>query len=260
MQTFLRSSGSNASLPCPEIRSAADSLQVTSLEWFCRGCGSANGQPAFPGANVASSVQSISGGGSGSKLVSYNDEGTVILRSPERMYLSSTDFGLQMAPVLTADSGDYFCLVNDQRQPSVITRLLVQGEPAGHAHIIIVNLMLNDDNSAVSFFFPPSPLSILLSLSLSLSLTFRERRRTQRYVQWNHFLFMREEALEGCIHFCFFSFASSLPCHLLPFCLCVCAAFLCLAARAFTFCRPLSARHKCSFFRKVGRSVDTRKR
>ena len=64
---------------------------------------------------------------SASKLVSYNQDGTVILRAPERMYLSSTNFSLHMAPVLSVDSGEYFCLVNDQRHPSLVTRILVQG-------------------------------------------------------------------------------------------------------------------------------------
>ena len=52
----------------------------------------------------------------------------MILRAPERMYLSSTNFSLHMAPVLSVDSGEYFCLVNDQRQPSLVTRILVQGK------------------------------------------------------------------------------------------------------------------------------------
>ena len=43
------------------------------------------------------------------------------------MYLSSTNFSLHMAPVLSVDSGEYFCLVNDQRHPSLVTRILVQG-------------------------------------------------------------------------------------------------------------------------------------
>ena len=84
---------------------------------------------------MASPEQSGFGSGSGgskkstaSKLVSYNQDGTVILRAPDRMYLSSTNFSLHMAPVLSVDSGEYFCLVNDQRQPSLVTRILVQGK------------------------------------------------------------------------------------------------------------------------------------
>lgn len=55
----------------------------------------------------------------------------MILRAPDRMYLSSTNFSLHMAPVLSVDSGEYFCLVNDQRQPSLVTRILVQGRGEG---------------------------------------------------------------------------------------------------------------------------------
>jgi hypothetical protein len=128
VQTFFSTSGSNASISCPEMRTALDTFKVLSLEWYCRGCSASD----VDGYGSTSNARDLDLGSSmhhmESKLVSYNKDGTVILRSPDRMYLSSSNFSLQMTPVLTADSGEYFCLVNDQRQPTMITRILVQGK------------------------------------------------------------------------------------------------------------------------------------
>lgn len=101
-------------------------IQVQTLEWFCRGCvsdSSSNG--GIGGQN------GLSGGGSSSsseiKLISYDHEGTVILLAPDRIYLSSSNLSLKIAPLKSSDSGEFFCLVNEQRTPSLISRLLVQG-------------------------------------------------------------------------------------------------------------------------------------
>lgn len=114
--TFVRTTGTNFSVPCPEIRDA-DGLGIHSLEWFCRGC---NGQSQNAFGN--SKIEHLE-----TKVVSFNADGTVILIAPERIFMSSTNFSLNFSPLQTLDTGEYFCLVNDQRQPSLISRVIVQG-------------------------------------------------------------------------------------------------------------------------------------
>ena len=97
------------------------------MEWICRGC-----VPDSSSVGVSSSQRGSAGSSSSTssetKLISYNHEGTVILLAPDRIYLSSNNFSLKIEPLKTSDSGEFYCLVNEQRQPSVISRLLVQGK------------------------------------------------------------------------------------------------------------------------------------
>ena len=93
--------------------------QVHDLEWHCSGCGNSNsGSTGF----------ALKSTGLSQKIVSFNSDGTVILRSPERIALSSHNFSLQLFPVRPSDSGNYFCLVNGQKEPSLISKLVVQGK------------------------------------------------------------------------------------------------------------------------------------
>lgn len=150
--TFVRTTGTNFSVPCPEIRDA-DGLGIHSLEWFCRGC---NGQSQNAFGN--SKIEHLE-----TKVVSFNADGTVILIAPERIFMSSTNFSLNFSPLQTLDTGEYFCLVNDQRQPSLISRVIVQAVPDAPGKPLImgftsrsVNLSwappLNTHNSALSHY------------------------------------------------------------------------------------------------------------
>eukprot|EP00094_Tigriopus_californicus_P012020 TCALIF_11614-PA protein Name:"Similar to Ptp99A Tyrosine-protein phosphatase 99A (Drosophila melanogaster)" AED:0.07 eAED:0.07 QI:0/0.7/0.45/0.81/1/1/11/539/1209 len=150
--TFVRTTGTNFSVPCPEIRDA-DGLGIHSLEWFCRGC---DGQSHNAFGN--SKMEHLE-----TKVVSFNADGTVILMAPERIFMSSTNFSLNFSPLNTLDTGEYFCLVNDQRQPSLISRVIVQAVPDAPGKPLImgftsrsVNLSwappLNTHNSALSHY------------------------------------------------------------------------------------------------------------
>ena len=125
MQILETGAGANVSLPCPKMDRLMENykgqnlatLGVKRLEWFCRGCVDSGSGPSS-GSSTQSEV----------KLVSFSDSGTIILLAPDRIYLSSSNLSLMVSPVVSSDSGDFFCIVDEDRQPDQITKLIVQGK------------------------------------------------------------------------------------------------------------------------------------
>lgn len=111
-QTLVRDFGINVSIPCPEVKDLADTFQVHKLDWYCRGCASPDGTKSS----------------NDEKIVTFDSQGTVILRSPERISLSSNNFSLQISSTRLSDAGEFYCLVNDYRQPSKVFKMIVQGK------------------------------------------------------------------------------------------------------------------------------------
>ncbi|CAB3361379.1 Hypothetical predicted protein [Cloeon dipterum] len=108
--------GANASLACPGV---GEQSIVINLEWLCMRCGS-------------SGVSEI-------KLVEFMGESTTVWEHRGRISLNQETFSLNLQPVLSQDSGEYVCLVNNRPTPEAIVKLVVQDVPPPPARPLITN-------------------------------------------------------------------------------------------------------------------------
>jgi hypothetical protein len=97
---------------------------VSNVEWLCYGCGGLQQSGSLQQAKQQ--LRKVAGfGGDGPRL-------TLLplphLQQQQRVRLHPGDYELQFWPLRVDDEGDYFCLVNGRDRPTVVNRLLVQGE------------------------------------------------------------------------------------------------------------------------------------